>query len=220
MRVVEVLHIQCFSVQGLGLHVGSSMSCCRRAARTPLERHAAILAAENDGSDGAAPMHFPMYTIPADVLLEMTEIRPHEDLLAMGLLTAFDGTQGKAGLVSHQWAARDHPDPEMKQMRVFQDALRHLLKDKGIVPLDCITETFLTSAKAIALTAFQSEALFLWYDYFSVPQVGDSHNQAKAIQSIPAYVAACSFFFALVPFIEDTALSPMSWSHRGWCRHR
>ncbi|CAE7354754.1 anks1b [Symbiodinium microadriaticum] len=111
-----------------------------------------------------------------------------------------------------------HPDPEMKQMRVFQDALRHLLKDKGMVPLDCITETFLTSAKAIALTAFQSEPLFLWYDYFSVPQDRDSHDQAKAIQSIPAYVAACSFFFALVPYIEDQPLSPLSWSHRGWCR--
>ncbi|CAE7585105.1 ift46 [Symbiodinium natans] len=104
-----------------------------------------------------------------------------------------------------------HPDPDLKQMRVFQGALRHLLQDKGMVPLDCITETFLTSAKAIALTAFQSEPLFLWYDYFSVPQACNPTSQAKAIQSIPAYVAACTFFFALVPFIEDKALSPISW---------
>ena len=29
-------------------------------------------------------MLFPMYTIPADVLLQMTEIKPHEELLATG----------------------------------------------------------------------------------------------------------------------------------------
>lgn len=88
------------------------------------------------------------------------------------------------------------------------------------------------SAKGIPFQVFQSRPLFLWYDYFSVPQQenraghvtdgSDGSMQAKAINSIPAYVAKCRYFFALCPTIacpfEGRVLSVASWSSRGWCR--
>ena len=135
---------------------------------------------------------------------------------------------GNAGFVSHQWVAKQHPDPEFKQMKVLQDALQRLLNSSGYVPLDWVTEVGVPSAKGISYKDFQSRPLFLWYDYFSVPQLGpggcadDDGNQAKAIMSIPAYVARCRYFFALCPTIdcpfEGKVLNVRTWAWRGWCR--
>ena len=137
---------------------------------------------------------------------------------------------GNAGFVSHQWVSKQHPDPELKQMKVLQDAVRRLLSGRGQLPLDMLTESFIPSAKGIPFEAFQSRALFLLYDYFSVPQlvtnvVADETSECHkttAIESIPAYVARCHFFFALCPTIdcpfEGKVLTYLTWSKRGWCR--
>ena len=212
-------------------------------------------------------MHFPMYTVAAERVLEMTEICPHEELKAgrcsssvqaltqkkfhensclnnkndkssllgdgemskaRGDVIVFEEAMGNAGFVSHEWVAKQHPDPEFKQMKVLQDALQYLLKGHGLVPLDVITESLAPSAKSIPLELFQSRPLFLWYDYFSVPQLeqggseGDKECQAEAISSIPAYVVKCRFFLALCATIESPfegkVLSFSSWANRGWCR--
>ena len=51
---------------------------------------------------------------------------------------------------------------------------------------------------------------------------GTESRQLSAINSIPAYVDQVSFFFALVPVIENpkqtNVLSPATWQQRGWCR--
>lgn len=135
---------------------------------------------------------------------------------------------GNAGFVSHQWVAAQHPDPELKQMQVLQDALRHLLTSNGMVSLDYVTEAGVPSAKGISCQAFQDRPLFLWYDYFSVPQLEQSYREAEALEqamavsTIPCYVAKCLFFFALCPTIEShfkgQVLNTRSWARRGWCR--
>ena len=47
-------------------------------------------------------------------------------------------------------------------------------------------------------------------------------KQLDAINSIPAYVDECSFFFALVPVLENPSgtnlITPTTWNSRGWCR--
>ena len=92
---------------------------------------------------------------------------------------------------------------------------------RSSVPLDIMTEGSVPNAKPMAMREFQTEAFFIWYDYFSVPQL-EQHSQGQAIQSIPAYVARCRFFFALCPAVEsqwyDQVLTASTWSHRGWCR--
>lgn len=133
----------------------------------------------------------------------------------------FGGDAGKAAFVSHQWLAKEHPDPDCQQICVLQGALTRLMRGQGSVPLDFVTEA-VTTAKALPMKAFQTK-LFLWYDYFSVPQeVRDDGSQAKAINSIPGYVAKCHFFMALCPFLESKSeaqvLSALSWGRRGWCR--
>ena len=78
-------------------------------------------------SDAAAPLLFPMYTVPVEAVLQMTVNEPHEVLKAKGVAIEFKEGMGNAAFVSHQWVGDNHPDPEFKQLRVLQDALTHLL---------------------------------------------------------------------------------------------
>ena len=77
-------------------------------------------------------------------------------------------------------------------------------------------------AKSISLQNVQSLPLFLWYDYFSVPQLeqnafstcddGGGSKQTRAINSIPAYVAMCRFFVALCSTMDRP--SSTAFGHR------
>ncbi|CAE7199345.1 unnamed protein product [Symbiodinium natans] len=166
-------------------------------------------------------MLFPMYTLAVEKLLEMTQMEPHEQLKERGDIILFDGSIGNAAFVSHQWVSKGHPDPDLKQMRVLQDAVKHFLSGNGFISLDVVTESLMQSAKGIPFQEFRAKVLFFWYDYFSVPQT-DRCEQTKAINSIHAYVEQCRYFFALCPTIEchfeGRMLNVTTWSTRGWCR--
>ena len=102
------------------------------------------------------------------------------------------------------------------------------------IPVDVVSETQNPNVKPLSALKIMSEPLFFWYDYFSCPQerlreasghienVPRSKLLEDAINSIPAYVDACSFFFALVPVLENPSgtslISTFTWSGRGWCR--
>lgn len=198
-----------------------AMPLCRSRHVTPLARHAKHLQAEPHAE---AAMPFPMYTVPLQQALEMTCVEPHEKLKAKGLLVEFEKNCGKAMFLSHEWTGKDHPDPTFAQFSVFQDAMKHILLGRfSHIELDYVTEALVPQSKPLPTREFRSAQLFLWYDYFSCPQLKELHNdQVKAIASIHAYVAQCSFFFALCPFLQDPVTSkvlcPSSWEERGWCR--
>ena len=153
-------------------------------------------------------------------------------LQVRGDLVIFEIDKGKAIFVSHQWVAKQHPDPEFRQMSILQNVLRHLMTGLGSVPLDYVTETLVPRAKPLPMHVFQSSPLFIWYDYFSCPQLemhdvramddSDGSQQGRCISSIPAYVEMCRFFLALCPVIdsptEDKVFTARTWSCRGWCR--
>ena len=71
--------------------------------------------------------------------------------------------------------------------------------------MDPLTEVYVPTAESLPLRDFQSKPLYLWYDYFSCPQLeqsGESRSGsqlADAIDSIPAYIAECSYFLGLCP---------------------
>eukprot|EP00434_Breviolum_minutum_P042063 symbB.v1.2.037422.t1/scaffold5521.1/size26208/2 len=71
---------------------------------------------------------FPMYVIPLDTVLHMTKVIGHQELLRDGKLRHFDPAEGKAMFISHQWASDQHPDPDGEQLKVFIEAMSHLLK--------------------------------------------------------------------------------------------
>ncbi|CAJ1363796.1 unnamed protein product [Effrenium voratum] len=204
------------------------MSCCG-ANVTPLAHYARSMAREID----EVPMHFPMYTVPLGELLDMTVIEPHEKLKARDALVEFNSTMGRAAFVSHQWVTTEHPDPECKQMRVLQKALKDMMLGKNPrIPVDQVSEIVDPHAKPLPAASLFSKPLFFWYDYCSCPQgtrlsrISDEQSPGSgllhAINSIPAYVDKCAFFFGLIPCMETPSgtdfISPLTWQERGWCR--
>ncbi|CAE7594129.1 Ankrd44 [Symbiodinium sp. CCMP2592] len=180
----------------------------------------------------ATEAFFPMYTVRAKVLLEMAKVVPHEQLKANKLLVEFDESLGNAVFVSHEWVGHHHPDPECKQLRVLQDALKHMLSDLQQIPLDAYTENYFPSAQPLPASDLRVAPLYIWYDYFSCPQLefrslgtgpeSPRPNLTRAVDSIPAYIARCKFFFALCPVVETSSLGKVfttfSWNDRAWCR--
>jgi hypothetical protein len=146
----------------------------------------------------------------------------------------FDKNMGNAAFVSHQRVASSHPDPECMQMRVLQDALENIMGNLKKKHADLVPETQNPDLESLPTSKILSEPLFFWYDYFSCPQTerrsallghgGKVHRRKllDAINSIPAYVDKCSFFFALVPVLETPSgtnqTTPTTWNSRGWCR--
>lgn len=164
-----------------------------------------------------------MYTVPLNALLEMKKIEPHEVLKARDVLVEFQKDLGHAAFVSHQWIGQLHPDPDFAQMQVLQDALKHAMSQLHQIPQDALTEVVNPMAKPLPTSQLRSKALFLWYDYFSCPQLDRmSKHFMEAVESIPAYVEECRFFLALCPVVESLSTSqlftPSTWFERGWCR--
>ncbi|CAE7572065.1 dtd2 [Symbiodinium sp. CCMP2592] len=209
------------------------MRCFKNRCSTPLERFAASLTRGDVDTPQEFPILFPMYTVLLDVVLQMTSVRPHEQLVEEGALTIFKEGMGQALFVSHQWVTKSHPDPEFKQFRVLQEALQNIMSGVSQVSTDMITEAIFGLTKALSASELQPGKLFLWYDYFCCPQdpvltlhcsgqkAGNAieSNQQRAISSIPAYISKCKFFMALCPVVESPdesqVFSQFTWAGRG-----
>ena len=166
-----------------------------------------------------------MFTVPLHAVLKMTTMEPHEVLKERDELVEFQHSMGKAAFVSHQWVSVKHPDPDFRQMRVLQEAMHQILNKMQYIPLDSRAETAAPGAKPLNVKDLRTQPLFIWYDFFSCPQLeasGPGNRLLDAISSIPAYVEQSAFFFALCPTLQNLTGSEMlsfaSWLQRGWCR--
>jgi len=187
----------------------------------------------NAKSGGGSGLHFPMYVIRMTDLLEMTEVAPHNELLAQGKLHKYEPGMGCVTFVSHQWCGKAHPDPHFQQFKVFQNALYHLFAGSISIEWDFKNKAF---AKAVeTMTAVEIQELqsgYVWFDYFSVPQLKARSASASiqmqvdtqaAVDSIPSYVQFSKYFLILAPTVPkvecpDEGLDYLTWCSRGWCR--
>jgi len=172
---------------------------------------------------------FPMYVLPLDTFMAMTEIRSHAELLDEGVLVQFQEDMGNALFISHQWAGHEHPDPNFEQSRVLQRALINIFSGRSKISVDVISSVFMRNVRKVTPKSLRKLPLFLWYDYFSVPQITASEEQKtrcldlqRAIGSIPSYVERSEIFVILAPVVafadRDELMSKNSWASRGWCR--
>ena len=208
------------------------MATCCSAHRTPLEDYMVSLKGADPGDEVHAT--FPMYTLPLEFLICMTKVRPHQELLRDGMLRQFHSTLGNALFVSHQWVAWGHPDPDAAQMKILQEAIANIWSGTVQVSTDPTVEALYGRLSMYSKKRMAAAPLFIWYDYFSVPQFNTSHgsatslcgnireDQRRAIASIPAYIVQCEFFVALCPELRhhdsSSLLNRHSWRRRGWCR--
>ncbi|CAE7332843.1 unnamed protein product [Symbiodinium natans] len=138
----------------------------------------------------------------------MTCIQPHEVLKASGVAEEFKQGMGTAAFVSHQWVGYDHPDPDFKQFRVLQEALTYIMTELESIPPDGYSRV-ICHCQPLPTQAFRTSTIFVWYDYFSCPQLGskasghlgEEDDLSKAVGSIPSYVLRCEYFFALCPVV-------------------
>lgn len=167
---------------------------------------------------------FPMVTVPAKTFIEMTSVQPYEELIEAESLRIFEESMGKAMFVSHQWVASEHPDPDLQQFPVLQQALKNLIAGQSKVQLPAGVELVLGRYyKCPTAADFNPEELYIWYDYCCCPQ-GNSPRavlrRQQAIRMIPAFVSKSALFVILCPYIRtnDRTLSYSTWKARGWCR--
>ncbi|CAE7299091.1 B'ETA [Symbiodinium sp. CCMP2456] len=198
------------------------MAICGPARTTPLIRFAKSLD-QADVDEEECTSFFPMYVLPVNTFLQMDKVKTHEELRADGSIVEFVASMGQTAFVSHQWVRHDHPDPEFCQLRVLRNLLGAWMAKPTYISPDFATVALLPFAKGVSSKELFSRPLHLWYDFFCCPQMSDAGEElAKAIDSIPAYVARSRFFFVLFPVVrsseENKIISPATWAARGWCR--
>jgi len=176
-----------------------------------------------------------MYVKSVLDVLKISMLTPHEELLSTGRLREFT-PEMVVIFISHQWLGRKHPDLHMKQFRVLQAGLAHLVAgtaDLGV----CFKSMAAGHSSEPSLRGEAARGLvnaFIWYDFFSVPQRfrprrSGSHPELmtvemrSAVLSIPAYVDRAQYFVALVPSVShndspNLRCDRATWSARGWCR--
>ncbi|CAE8635742.1 unnamed protein product [Polarella glacialis] len=136
---------------------------------------------------------------------------------------------GKVMFVSHQWVGNSSPDPNFDQLRVLQEALANLMSGSITISIDVISEVFHGFSQAVTAADFKGQQMYIWYDYFSCPQMAARTEDqdvgadlSNAVESIPGYVELSDFFVIVAPVLKhadrDEMLGFMSWKTRGWCR--
>jgi len=176
-----------------------------------------------------APGQYPMYVVPFEYFMNMRSVKSHQELLSSKILVEFVPEMGDSIFVSHQWAGATHPDINFDQLRVLQRALDQMMGGQVLLKSGHQSFVFLGHGEYISTREWRSNSLFIWYDYFSCPQLvarstaqEDIQELQGAVDSIPHYVQACRYFVVLAPCIKhaDTGdlMSKEGWQSRGWCR--
>ena len=141
---------------------------CRSKPKTPLAEYAKSLRQEKASE---LRMAFPMYVVSLQNMLDMTEVKRHQELLRDGILTEMDAARGKAMFLSHQWTSNQHPDPDGKQLKAFQAAMSNLASGSIVAQPGVFSAliNFFAGWQGLSLPDLSEIAIFVWYDYFSVP---------------------------------------------------
>lgn len=201
------------------------------------------------GAELVSVQFFPIHTIAMETFMGAETMLPFEDLQKQGLVHP-TGRDDVVHFLSHEWLGLAHPDPEGVQLRraqeVFSRAIRgdaeslfhkqdwagFLEKTSGSMAGDHRRSEAMygrqTTGGAINDAIFQWQVEFgeVWLDYSSIPQDRTSSKSSKrklaAINSIPAYLERCDYFWVLAPPARHVErgdwCSLTTWQARGWCR--
>ena len=93
-----------------------------------------------------------------------------DDAKEAGSLCQYDHSMGRTMFVSHQWLGTRSPDPTFEQLRILQKMLMHMMSGAARVSLPIVTELWFGRIKLPRTEDFTQQPLYLWYDYFCIPQ--------------------------------------------------
>ena len=152
-------------------------------------------------------MQFPMAVLRAIDFMKLGKIVQHECLRDRKLLVMLDTPVAAAKLrrkgciifFSHQWLSADLPDPAGHHFDNMTRAIQAIARSQRL----------------------KTENIFVWVDYSCIPQ-RSTEQQQLAVNSLPAYVAACSEFVVIAPqVLHASTKAPCnftSYASRFWCR--
>mmetsp|Transcript_49973 Transcript_49973/g.142889 ORF Transcript_49973/g.142889 Transcript_49973/m.142889 type:complete len:680 (+) Transcript_49973:72-2111(+) len=190
---------------------------------------------------------YPMFLIEVPMFLGLSRLKPHQHLLAEGMLVEYRPEfAGRVAFVSHQWLGFNDPDPDGIQLQAMQAALSNMIAGKfEAVEADWMSK--LTYGDETRVTRAELQAslphMLLWVDYLAMPQPGaepapagvernvQDHrsltselavNLGKAVSSIPSYLELTDLVLVLAPPARHANTGKIcsfkSWRNRGWCR--
>lgn len=118
---------------------------------------------------------YEMWVMPVATFISLTELRPHQEMVAERLVKQWDPSMRAVFFLSHQWTSFDHPDHTLDQIRTMKQLLLNMKRgevgtiapnagDSVIYGKDC-------TINAKEWPAIVEDA-FIWMDYFSIPQPG------------------------------------------------
>jgi len=177
------------------------------------------------------PMHFPMYVISYDDVVELfgerdgsrrARIFSFERLKKMGRLRLKETLPEDATTiyVSHEWPSWNHADPRGTQIRTLCEALKRYREMKSILPA--------MSAESRETNSVFKRQIFIWFDWFCMPQHDKEEEEEEeeeekkdadiidierkaAMSSIPAYIERSSLMVILAPVcIHAERIDPRS----------
>jgi hypothetical protein len=136
---------------------------------------------------------YPFCAMPVVELLKLDAWRPHQDLLAEGVVVEMTNDMLKEAdviFVSHQWVAFNHPDPASEQLTSLKSVLSQLMEGKHAVESNYWLNAVYQTNVRITPEQWKERLpkMYVWFDYTSIPQPGAL--VAKASDSLKSQLDA------------------------------
>ena len=127
-------------------------------------------------AETAVSMEYDMWLLPLHHFVELSTLLPHHEMLRQKKLARFNSSMKSIFFLSHQWSSFDHPDPTGEKLRCFQQQLIKMLQGIGASVEPVFADKIYLPNKASVSRAewkslLQNGSIYIWMDYFSVPQV-------------------------------------------------
>ena len=136
---------------------------------------------------------YPMYVLPVEAFMQMTEWRPHQELLKEGVIMEWKPSmRGRTFFVSHQWTSFDHPDPTNDQLETLQSVLGRLARGDLTIKANWVVQFFYRVKQPHTSAEWQAimRGAYLWYDFVSMPQPAAAALAAAAPDAAAPKAAA------------------------------
>lgn len=164
-----------------------------------------------------------MYVVPIQNILQWDRLQTHEQVRASGELVEYTEGMDDVLFLSHTWLGYTFPDNESNvKLELLKQLVTAIAAGKMDVQPNWSIKLQTKNAWRVKASTIK-RTKYVWMDLACIPQAKDAaEDQIKAIQSIPHYIGATTYFVVLAGSSwkhesgQDRDL--LGWSRRGWCR--
>ena len=155
----------------------SSQATANLSRKTLLKRVEATALQTARSGETAIEMLYPMWLMPVHEFMTLSELRPHQELVAAGKLVKWNAAMKNVFFLSHQWTSFDRPDHSTSQLRTVQKALVRMLCGKLPTTAPQFADAIHLPSKVKISPAEWKELVpqaHIWMDFISVRPLCES----------------------------------------------